>query len=341
MKIMSIFASMKEDLLDIIAENVTETVRDEEVTVEQTYDTTVIQIVLKQRYHKVQFKYIRETIILATKTMFSLYLPDNLCNVWFDKYWEEPDDANNRSATLYIEFPKIFKSIYETIQFMRNLHMMYACTSEVIILGHKWLELNDFLAVYNEFKHPESIAPDRLLNVYTLPFFPKENICNAISEFKREDIGMYMLKAALNTMFITSLDKLNSKYVNIEYGLEHFIGEDLTSCVPLSEVRVYFLSTDKTSKADETFRITEYDVLKNCSLKFIHAAAYKSEDNFYKYGIQLTEPFFMERFGLCILYASFLKEIPEAHTKTPMYNLGAELMSYMQSFWKRQKIYES
>ena len=335
MKIMSIFASMKEDLLDIIAENVTETVRDEEITVEQTYDTTVIEIVLNQRYHRVWFRSVRETLILATKTMLSMYLPENLCNVWFDKYWEEPDNGSDRSATLYIEFPKMFKSIHETIWFMRNLHMMYARTSEEIILGHKWLKHNEFLSVYEEFKHPENIAPDRLLNVYTLPFFQKEDVCNAISEFKREDVGMYMLKSALNTMFITSLDRLNSKYVNVEYGLEHFIGEDLTSCVPLSEIRIYCISRNNTGIAYSVI----YDI-QHYKLRFIHAAAYKSKDNMYRYGIQLTEPFFMERFGLCIFYASFLKEIPEAHTKTPMYNLGAELMSYMQSFWKRQKNYE-
>jgi hypothetical protein len=326
---------MKEDLLDIIAENVTEAVRDEEVTVEQIYDTTVIQIILKQRYHRVWFRSVRETIIQATKTMLSLYLPEILCNVWFDKYWEEPDDGSDRSATLYIEFPKMFKSIYDTIWFMRNLHMMFARTSEEIITYFKWLNHNDFLAVYDEFKHPESIAPDRLLNVYTLPFFPKEDVCNAISEFKREDVGKYMLRAALNTTFITSIDRLNSKYVNIEHGLDHFIGEDLTSSVPLSEIKIYFISRNNAGRAYSLI----YDI-QHYKLRFIHAAAYKSEDNMYRYGIQLTEPFFMDRLGLCILYASFLKEIPEAHTKTPMYNLGAELMSYMQSFWKRQKIYE-
>ena len=325
-----IFATMKEDILDIIAADVASDVSQESVDVGQQYEMLEMRIVLNQRYYRVWFRNVRETVINVTNAALSLYLPKNSFKVYFDEFWSKTKyDDTDKAAVLYITFPRLFKDINETIGFMYALYKIFSSKIEQLnIVDYLWLSRDDFKKIHSHRIRPDEIPAYVLYNNYVYPFFRTEaEQAQAISEFTRTDFNMFMLQNALKSQFL--YNHTQDKYVNVRSELEHFIGEELTLSVPERELCVYSLPKNKTVKYSSL-----PDDHSTKQLKFITAAAYQMDRNTYRFGVLLSEPSMTKFDGMSVLYSSCVYEVPFGHMEQPLYSLGAELMSFMQKIWK-------
>ena len=326
---------MKEDILDIIAADVASDVSEESVDISQQYEMLEMRIILNQRYYKVWFKFIRETVIRATSAALSLYLPKDSFKVYFDDYWSKPDensDKSDRAAALYITFPRLFKNIDETIGFMYALYRIFSNKIEQLdIVNYLWLTKDNFKNIHSHRIRPDEIPAQVLYNNYVYPFFRTEaEQAQVISEHTHIDFNMFMLQNALKTQFLYL--QTRDKFVNVRYELDHFIGEELTDMVPTSEINIYSLHNNKTIKY-----VTLPDPFYNQKLKFITAAAYQLDRNMYRFGVLLSEPKFDKFGGMCIMFSSMVYEVPEGHMRQPLFSLGAELMHFMQKIWRKNR----
>ena len=325
-----IFATMKEDILDIIAADVASDVSQESVDVGQQYEMLEMRIVLNQRYYRVWFRNVRETVINVTNAALSLYLPKNSFKVYFDEFWSKPKyDDTDKAAVLYITFPRLFKDINETIGFMYALYRIFSSKIEQLnIVDYLWLSRDDFKKIHSHRIRPDEIPAQVLYNNYVYPFFRTEaEQAQVISEFTRTDFNMFMLQNALKSQFL--YNHTQDKYVNVRSELDHFIGEELTLSVPERELYIYSLPKNKTVKYSSL-----PDDHSTKQLKFITAAAYQMDRNTYRFGVLLSEPRMTKFDGMSVLYSSIVYEVPFGHMEQPLYSLGAELMSFMQKIWK-------
>lgn len=331
-----IFATMKEDILDIIAADVASDVSQESVDVGQQYEMLEMRIVLNQRYYRVWFRNVRETVINVTNAALSLYLPKNSFKVYFDEFWSIPSDgysySSDTKAALYITFPRLFKNIDETIGFMYALYRIFSSKIEQLnIVDYLWMPPKVFKEIYSHRIRPDEIPAQVLYNNYVYPFFRTEaEQAQVISEFTRTDFNMFMLQNALKSQFL--FNHTQDKYVNVRSELDHFIGEELTLSVPERELCVYSLPKNKTLKYSSL-----PDDHSTKQLKFITAAAYQMDRNTYRFGVLLSEPRMTKFDGMSVLYSSIVYEVPFEHMEQPLYSLGAELMSFMQKVWKHYR----